>query len=62
MMHDNSSHKSTRDQSDDVRLRHARIQDTGFQIGRYLQPPPMLFTRDGHNVYLGDMYRGHTAK
>ncbi|MBN8627382.1 MAG: hypothetical protein J0M17_18040 [Planctomycetes bacterium] len=30
-------------------------------MGRYLQPPPMLFTRDGHNVFLGDSYRGHTA-
>ncbi len=28
---------------------------------RCLQPPPMLFSRDGHNLFLGDMYRGHAA-
>lgn len=46
---------------DHRRLRHARETHVGFAVGRYLQPPPMLFTRDGHNVFLGDMYRGHTA-
>lgn len=50
-----------RDQSDFARLRHARDRHAGFRIGQYLQPPPMLFTRDGHNVFLGDMYRGHAA-
>lgn len=50
-----------RDSADDARLRHARDQHLGFPVGRYLQPPPMLFTRDGHNVFLGDMYRGSSA-
>ncbi len=50
-----------RDESDYARLRHARDQDLGFAVGKYRQPAPMLFTRDGHNIYLGDMYRGHTA-
>ncbi|NUQ65976.1 MAG: hypothetical protein HUU20_26240 [Pirellulales bacterium] len=46
---------------DQRRLRHAREHHVGFAVGRYLQPPPMLFTRDGHNVFLGDMYRGAAA-
>lgn len=50
-----------RDVNDHKRLRHAREQHTGFQVGRYLQPPPMLFTRDGHNIFLGDVYRGRSA-
>ncbi len=50
-----------RDIADYERLRHARERSVGFAVGHYLQPPPMLFTRDGHNVFLGDMYRGHAA-
>jgi hypothetical protein len=50
-----------RDTDDHARLRHARDRQSGFPVGRYLQPPPMLFTRDGHNVFLGDMYRGTAA-
>ena len=50
-----------RDKHDFARLRHARDRDLGFQLGQFIQTPPMLFTRDGHNVFLGDMYRGHTA-
>ena len=54
-------HGELRDANDQRRLRHARQQHDGFAVGRYLQPPPMLFTRDGHNVFLGDMYRGAAA-
>jgi hypothetical protein len=50
-----------RDHNDWERLRHARARHDGFSVGRYLQAPPMLFTRDGHNVFLGDMYRGRAA-
>jgi hypothetical protein len=50
-----------KDPTDHERLRHARQRDKGFKVGRYLQPPPMLFTRDGHNVFLGDTYRGGAA-
>jgi hypothetical protein len=50
-----------KDPTDHERLRHARQRDKGFPVGRYLQAPPMLFTRDGHNVFLGDTYRGSTA-
>ena len=50
-----------RDVEDFKRLRHARDRSAGFAVGQYLQPAPMLFTRDGHNVFLGDMYRGASA-
>lgn len=50
-----------RDIEDHKRLRHAREQHQGFPVGMFLQTPPMLFTRDGHNVFLGDMYRGQSA-
>lgn len=50
-----------RDQNDFTRLRHARERDLGFPVGQFVQTPPMLFTRDGLNVFLGDIYRGHTA-
>lgn len=33
----------------------------GHVVGRYIQSPPMLFTRDGHNIFLGDQYRGCNA-
>jgi hypothetical protein len=46
---------------DSKRLRHARERHAGFAVGRYLQPAPMLFTRDGHNLFLGDLYRGRSA-
>ena len=52
---------SSHDVNDHGRLRHGRERDVGFAVGRYLQPAPMLFTRDGHNVFLGDLYRGHAA-
>lgn len=58
---ENSPGGSDRDKHDFERLRHARERSVGFAVGQYLQPPPMLFTRDGHNVFLGDMYRGHSA-
>jgi len=50
-----------RDHHDHARLRHARERELGFPVGRFIQTPPMLFTRDSHNVFLGDMYRGHSA-
>jgi len=50
-----------RDAHDGQQLRHARDQHLGFPVGRFLQPAPMLFTRDGHNVFLGDIYRGWPA-
>jgi len=46
---------------DDRRFRHARERHEGFKVGYYNQTPPMIFTRDGHNVFMGDMYRGSCA-
>lgn len=56
-----SSESLAAPEDDWERLRHARQRHAGFAVGRYLQPPPMLFTRDGHNLFLGDMYRGQAA-
>lgn len=50
-----------RDAGDRERVRHGRDRHVGFPVGRYAQPAPMLFTRDGHNVFLGDLYRGRSA-
>lgn len=50
-----------RDTNDHARLRQGRDRNLGFLIGNYLQAPPILFTRDGHAIYLADMYRGRTA-
>lgn len=50
-----------KDTTDDHELRHGREQHHGTKINTYLQPPPMLFTRDGHNVWIGDMFRGRSA-
>lgn len=50
-----------KDVSDHTRLRENRSRYEGFKVGHYIQTPPMLFTRDGHNVFMGDMYRGAAA-
>ena len=46
---------------DHNRFRHSRSRNEGYAIGTYLQPPPMLFSRDGHAMYMADMYRGRPA-
>ena len=46
---------------DHNRFRHSRERNKGYAIGTYLQPPPMLFSRDGHAMYMADMYRGRPA-
>jgi len=56
-----SMKSSMTDKNDHSRLRHNRSQYGGFKIGHYIQTPPMIFTQDGHNVFLGDMYRGASA-
>ena len=50
-----------KDIADRSKERHGREVHSGHRVGKYLQPPPMLFTRDGHNVWMGDMYRGESA-
>lgn len=32
-----------------------------FQIGKYLQSAPMVFSKQGHSLWLGDMYKGRAA-
>jgi len=54
--------KSNKEDNNDKKgIRHGRSQYEGFNIGHYVQTPPILFTRDSHNVFMGDMYRGATA-
>lgn len=49
------------DLNDHARLRHNRDRNLGFPTGQYIQPPPLLFNRDGLNVFMGDIYRGRAA-
>jgi hypothetical protein len=42
-------------------VRHGRNRHEGFDIGQYINPAPMLFTRDGHNLWLADLYKGNSA-
>ena len=50
-----------KDKNDFSKLRHGRTRHKGTIVSRYLQSPPMLFSRDGHSMWLGDMYRGGSA-
>ena len=50
-----------KDNNDDKHLRWGRTRYDGFRVGHYVQTPPILFTRDGHSLWLGDMYRGGSA-
>ena len=49
------------DVNDWKEIRHARERTQGFDVGMYIQPPPIIFTRDSHNIFIGDMYRGSSA-
>ena len=50
-----------RDNNDLSKQRHGREVHVGHLIGQYQQSPPMLFSRDGHSMWMGDMYRGGSA-
>jgi len=50
-----------KDGADHTNLRHGRQVHEGTDYSTFLQSPPMLYTRDGHNLWLGDMYRGSSA-
>ena len=50
-----------RDDKDHRSLRQSANRHNGFNVGQYLQPAPIIFNRWGHNIWLGDMYRGHSA-
>jgi hypothetical protein len=49
------------DNNDISKQKHGREKHKGHLIGRYLQSPSMLFSRDSHNIWMGDMYRGRSA-
>lgn len=49
------------DTNDHKSFRHSRDIYEAFPVGQYINPPPMLFTRDGHNIWEADMYRGKSA-
>jgi hypothetical protein len=50
-----------KDTPDHDSLRHGRKVHEGTDYSLFLQSTPMFFTRDGHNLWLGDMYKGATA-
>ncbi len=57
-----TTEKSEKDDTNDLRgLRHGRAKHEGFPIGQTINPAPMLFTRDGHNLWMADMYKGSSA-
>lgn len=49
------------DVNDLKKNKHGRERHNGHLIGKYLQSPPMLFSRDSHPLWMGDMYRGNSA-
>jgi hypothetical protein len=46
------------DKNDHRHLRHNRSRHEAFPIGQYIQTPPLLFTRDCHPLWVGDILRG----
>lgn len=58
----NNIPKSDKIDTNDLRgLRHGRARHEGLPIGHTINPPPMLFSRDGHNIWLADIYKGSSA-
>jgi len=51
----------SKDANDHIGLRHGKKVHEGTDYSMFIQSPPMLYTREGHNLWLGDMYRGATA-
>lgn len=49
------------DTNDLAKLRHGRQIHEGLDIGYMINPSPMLFSRDGHNLWLSDIYKGLSA-
>jgi hypothetical protein len=51
-----------KDKNDHHTLRHGRTVNDGTLLNKiHVQTPPMFFTRDGHNLWLGDQYRGSSC-
>lgn len=47
-----------RDGADHEALRWNGLEHHGLQYGKFYQSTPMFFTAEGHNLWLGDTYRG----
>lgn len=47
-----------RDGADHEALRWNGLEHHGWHYGRFYQSVPMFFTAEGHNLWLGDTYRG----
>lgn len=43
------------------RMNYGRDMTYGFPISQYIQSVPLLFTRDNHNLWLGDTYKGKSC-
>ncbi|MEM3000653.1 MAG: hypothetical protein QXP41_00475 [Candidatus Nitrosocaldus sp.] len=57
----NAPNGLSRDINDIDNHKHGRMKHDGTIVGKYIQTPPLIFTRDGHSVWLGDMFRGRSA-
>jgi hypothetical protein len=60
-MKDKIVRSSAIDKNDIKNSKHGRIHHVGSIIGNYVQSPPMLFNKDGHSMWFGDMYSGRSA-
>jgi len=49
------------DKEDWTQIRHARDKVYGYPLNKFLQPSPIFFTQDGHNLWLGDLYKGYSC-
>ncbi len=49
------------DKNDHSQARHGRQVHVGEVVGAAYQSVPMLFSRDGHNIWLGDCYKNSSA-
>lgn len=50
-----------RDENDHRALRWNRDQHEGFMGSKLFQSTPMLFSAEGHNLWMGDLYKGRSA-
>ena len=53
--------RTNNDTNDLRKNKSGRERHNGHLIGKYLQSPPMLFSRDSHPLWMGDVYRGSSA-
>lgn len=49
------------DRNDHSKMRHGREVNVGSVVGAAYQSVPMLFSRDGHNIWIGDIYKNSSA-